>query len=176
MWGVSKSLAGYSQQDAHEFFISVLNEIHNNSGLLFWCRVVKLLGFKSQPCPCIVHETFSGILQSNVKCMGCGNITTTLDPFLDISLELKTQQSKTFSLLGVNYDCTLLDCLERYSNSQYLGSNPFRFTQSEPLGTDQYRCIRCGNRQEATKQLSMKLLPPILSFQMKASVSNSHFS
>ncbi|KAJ3272912.1 hypothetical protein HDV01_005109 [Terramyces sp. JEL0728] len=30
MWMSQKHLAGYSQQDAHEFFISVLDEIHNN--------------------------------------------------------------------------------------------------------------------------------------------------
>ena len=33
-WAAASNLASYSQQDAHEFFISVLNEIHNNSGLL----------------------------------------------------------------------------------------------------------------------------------------------
>jgi ubiquitin carboxyl-terminal hydrolase 22/27/51 len=32
MWTYSQELAGYEQQDAHEFFISLLNGIHQHSG------------------------------------------------------------------------------------------------------------------------------------------------
>ncbi len=67
------------------------------------------------PCECIIHETFSGVLQSNVKCLGCHNVTTTLDPFIDISLELRRE--KADSLIekhGIKYDSTLLDCLSKY--------------------------------------------------------------
>jgi len=31
MWMSSSDLAGYAQQDAHEFFISALNQIHAKS-------------------------------------------------------------------------------------------------------------------------------------------------
>lgn len=37
MWLSLKELAGYAQQDAHEFFISALNQIHADSeGILWW--------------------------------------------------------------------------------------------------------------------------------------------
>ena len=49
-----------------------------------------------------------------------------------------------------------------------------RYTQSETLGTNQYQCFRCGQNQEATKQLSIKKLPPVLSFQIK--VDNLHLT
>lgn len=50
---------------------------------------------------------------------------------------------------------SLADCLDRY-------------THPEKLGTNEYNCSKCGKTgQEATKQLSMKVLPPVLSFQLK---------
>lgn len=50
---------------------------------------------------------------------------------------------------------SLVECLERY-------------TRAERLGANQYSCSKCGNTfQEATKQLSMLKLPPVLCFQLK---------
>lgn len=46
-------------------------------------------------------------------------------------------------------------------------SNICRFTNEEALGINQYTCSICGRPQIATKQLSLKLIPPILCFQFK---------
>lgn len=96
-WRASSELAGYAQQDAHEFFITALNQIHATSR-----------GSTSVSCDCIIHNTFSGQLQSEVKCERCGIVTTTVDPMLDISLELEGQQSEAGA------DNTLDSCLRRY--------------------------------------------------------------
>jgi ubiquitin carboxyl-terminal hydrolase 22/27/51 len=77
-WKASAELSGYAQQDAHEFFISTLNLIHSTSR-----------GSTNVSCNCIIHSTFAGSLQSDVKCERCHNVTSTIDPILDISLELK---------------------------------------------------------------------------------------
>ncbi|KAJ7620961.1 hypothetical protein FB45DRAFT_927988 [Roridomyces roridus] len=131
-WRKSAELAGYAQQDAHEFFISTLNHIHSN------CR-----GSTNVSCNCIIHLTFAGQLQSDVVCERCRNVTSTVDPMLDISLELK------------GTDNTIAACLKRY-------------TQPEKLGAKQYSCAKCGKgAQEASKRLSIKKLPPVLSFQFK---------
>ncbi|CAO3624062.1 unnamed protein product [Mucor fragilis] len=178
MWMSLKELAGYAQQDAHEFFISALNNIHAG------CEEQKL-----SHCECIIHKTFAGLLQSNVTCLRCRNITTTCDPMLDISLGLRPVEKKkkqapgsaaannSSKLLGGNNSNgvadkngrrfsaddatrgkqgnTLLDCLDRY-------------TQPEKLGPNEYSCSKCGNTfQEATKQLSIKRIPPVLSIQLK---------
>jgi ubiquitin carboxyl-terminal hydrolase 22/27/51 len=95
-WRASSELAGYAQQDAHEFFITALNQIHAT------CR-----GSTNVSCNCIIHNTFSGQLQSEVKCERCGNVTTTVDPMLDISLELEGEDSES----GV--ENTLASCLRR---------------------------------------------------------------
>ncbi|KAL1932778.1 hypothetical protein VTP01DRAFT_8456 [Rhizomucor pusillus] len=173
MWMSVKELAGYAQQDAHEFFISALNNIHTG------CE-----GHTMNDCKCVIHKTFAGLLQSNVTCLRCGNVTTTVDPMLDISLDLRPSEKKkkvtplqstgNASTLnawsktekdGQEFSAansarrskgnTLMDCLDRY-------------TQPEKLGPNVYSCGKCGNTfQEATKQLSIKRLPPVLSFQLK---------
>lgn len=84
-WKASAELSGHAQQDAHEFFISVLNQIHSTSR-----------GSTNVSCNCVVHSTFSGQLQSDVKCERCSNIRSTVDPMMDISLEInKSNNGRT---------------------------------------------------------------------------------
>ncbi|KAF9048837.1 cysteine proteinase [Panaeolus papilionaceus] len=137
-WKASAELAGYAQQDAHEFFISALNQIHQTSR-----------GCTNVSCNCIIHSTFAGQLQSDVKCERCGNITSTIDPMLDISLELKSRTG------------------EAPSSENTLGACLRRFTQPEKLGSKEYSCAKCGKAHEASKRLSIRKLPPVLSFQFK---------
>ncbi|KAJ6568652.1 hypothetical protein B0H19DRAFT_1024019 [Mycena capillaripes] len=138
-WRKSVELSGYQQQDAHEFFISTLNHIHSTSR-----------GSTNVSCNCIIHSTFAGQLQSDVVCQRCGNVTSTVDPMLDISLELRGKAGEVMS--GEN---TLTGCLKRY-------------TQPEKLDPKQYRCAKCGKAaHEVSKRLSIRKLPPVLSFQLK---------
>ncbi|CAO3574875.1 unnamed protein product [Mortierella alpina] len=150
MWMSSSDLAGYAQQDAHEFFISALNQIHAKSP-----------SAKLHHCSCVIHKTFAGVLQSDVTCLNCANVTSAFDPILDISLDLRpTKRSKLHKVRGLSDERndgpnSLADCLDRY-------------THPEKLGTNEYNCSKCGKTgQEATKQLSMKVIPPVLSFQLK---------
>ncbi|KAH7928110.1 cysteine proteinase [Leucogyrophana mollusca] len=138
-WKVSAEVSGYSQQDAHEFFITALNQIHGT------CR-----GSTNISCNCIIHSTFAGQLQSDVTCERCGNVTSTVDPMLDISLELKGKTGE-----AVSGDNTLAGCLRR-------------FTKPEKLGAKEYSCSKCTKvSPEAVKRLSIRKLPPVLSFQFK---------
>ena len=95
-WKSLSDLSGYAQQDAHEFFIHTLNQIHQTSR-----------GFTNVSCNCVIHSTFAGQLQSDVKCERCGNMTSTVDPMLDISLELKVKGGEA------NSDNSLAACLRR---------------------------------------------------------------
>ena len=45
-------------------------------------------------CHCVVHQTFAGLLQSNVTCLKCGNVSSAYDPMLDISLDLLQPEKK----------------------------------------------------------------------------------
>lgn len=62
IWGNASHLAGYDQQDAHEFFIAILDALHLHFASLY-------IG---TACNCIVDVTFLGRLQSTITCTVCG--------------------------------------------------------------------------------------------------------
>uniref|UniRef100_T1ITV3 Ubiquitin carboxyl-terminal hydrolase n=1 Tax=Strigamia maritima TaxID=126957 RepID=T1ITV3_STRMM len=114
VWTHARHLAGYEQQDAHEFFIAALDGTNGISN--------------SNPhhCNCIIDQIFTGGLQSDVVCLSCNGVSTTIDPFWDISLDLGSKKtnnasgdsSNSNSIDAESDDCeatSLLDCLERYS-------------------------------------------------------------
>jgi ubiquitin carboxyl-terminal hydrolase 22/27/51 len=90
MWKSSTELAGYSQQDAHEALVSLRQGIHSSTR-----------GSTQTACNCVVHDAFGGMLQSSVRCVKCGNVTQTVDPILDIPLEVRGEDN-------------LAGCLRRY--------------------------------------------------------------
>ncbi|KZO89901.1 cysteine proteinase [Calocera viscosa TUFC12733] len=144
MWLTTTELAGYAQQDAHEFYLAALHQIHASSR-----------GSTNVSCNCVIHSTFAGQLQSEVVCGECGNVTTTVDPMLDISLDLKgVAGSKSKPPLGVMDENTLGACLRRYTRHEKL--------------PHEYNCGECGKMTNgATKRLSFRKLPPVLAFHFK---------
>ncbi|KAL0568143.1 hypothetical protein V5O48_013850 [Marasmius crinis-equi] len=138
-WRESPELSGYAQHDAHEFFYLALNSIHSSSK-----------GSTNISCNCIIHTTFAGQLQSDITCERCRNVTTKVDPTFDISLELKDKDKG-----GDGENNTLMACLRR-------------FTQPEKLGNKEYSCDKCRKgAHDANKRLTIRQLPPVLTFQLK---------
>lgn len=83
------------------------------------------------------------------------------DPFMDLSLDLKTQSKKKKVDVDKVADIVPVDvkeCLER-------------FTGKEKLPSGEYTCQKCGgSQQNATKQLSVQKLPPVLTIHLKVSL------
>ncbi|KAM7267330.1 hypothetical protein ACFE04_009496 [Oxalis oulophora] len=168
-WQHAANLASYEQQDAHEFFISMLDRIHEKVEK----DKRKAMNIGSGDC-CIAHRVFSGILRSDVMCMSCGFTSTTYDPCIDISLDLepslgsssaKSASTKTQHTCNGEADSTkstqncgistLIGCLDR-------------FTRPERLGSDQkFFCQQCKVRQESLKQMSIRKLPLVSCFHIK---------
>lgn len=169
IWNHAKHLAGYEQQDAHEFFIATLDVLHRH------CVKAKSehesksnssggSGGNSSStsnsnanathcygqCNCIIDQIFTGMLQSDVVCQACNGVSTTFDPFWDISLDL----GETTTHGGVTPK-TLIDCLERYTRAEHLGS------------AAKIKCSTCKSYQESTKQFSLRTLPSVVSFHLK---------
>ncbi|KAI3713647.1 hypothetical protein L1987_72230 [Smallanthus sonchifolius] len=152
-WRLSENLACYEQQDAHEFFMSVLDRIHEKEGK------TRNTNKDNGECHCVVHRAFSGLLRSDVTCTTCGYTSTTYDPCVDISLDFNTNvdhispnKPQKSTDLGVS---TLTSCLDL-------------FTRPEKLGSDQkLYCQNCQERHESVKQMSIKRLPLVLCLHVK---------
>lgn len=131
-WKTNKSLAGYSEQDAHEFWQFLVNQLHHD--------LTGANNHNSSSCDCVVHKAFSSDLQSAITCLECGNVTKTIDPIIDLSLEISDNSG-------------LIDCLGN-------------FTKSENLDI-KYSCSNCQTRTNATKKLTILKFPNVLSIQLK---------
>lgn len=93
----------------------------------------------------------------------CSGVSTTVDPFWDISLDLGPSPSTkvtTGSGTG-SIPTSLQDCLERFTRAEHLGSSA------------KIKCSRCLSYQESTKQLTMKKLPIVASFHLKVPIEKS---
>ncbi len=97
IWRSSSEMAGYEQQDAHEFLICLRSSLH------------KALNGQQFNCGCIIHNLFAGVLQSDLTCPLCRNRTETYDPFLDISLDLVHHG---------DYMNSIEDCLENFTKTE----------------------------------------------------------
>ncbi|KAJ3677250.1 hypothetical protein LUZ60_002974 [Juncus effusus] len=161
-WRHSSDLASYEQQDAHEFFISILDRIHDNL-----VEDQHKSHNNGQGECCIAHRVFSGILRSDVICTQCGFTSTTFDPCIDISLDLDSSQTLNNNNKNNNHtnnnnnkqnqivSTTLMRCLEK-------------FTRAERLDNEQkFYCQKCKDKKESLKQMSIKRLPLIISFHIK---------
>lgn len=155
IWNHARHLAGYEQQDAHEFFIATLDILHHH------CKNAQTPSEKEKDkkealatnnpakCSCIIDQIFTGRLQSDVVCQSCLNVSTTIDPFWDISLDLGEVSH------GCGPPTTLVDCLTRFTRAEHLGS------------AAKIKCSTCKTYQESTKKLSMRTLPIVASFHLK---------
>lgn len=150
VWTHARHLAGYEQQDAHEFFISTLDILHRHCKGPEANSQDEALVNNPHNCDCIIDQIFTGYLQSDVVCQLCYNVSTTIDPFWDISLDISPTTAHF-----VGEPRTLNDCLKRFTRREYLGSSA------------KIKCSKCKSYQESTKQLSMKKLPIVASFHLK---------
>ncbi|KAI9680762.1 MAG: hypothetical protein M1817_004202 [Caeruleum heppii] len=150
-WQHKQEFAGCKQQDAHEYFQFLVDQLH--------CEIsADSEGIVPERCPCIIHRTYSGQLRSDVTCRSCKNVTTKEDPMMDLSLDLRMQVKKQkLDHVGSVSEArlSLHSCLRSY-------------TSPEKLGEASYRCTNCsGSPHHVTKQLSIKRLPPVLCIQLK---------
>jgi ubiquitin carboxyl-terminal hydrolase 22/27/51 len=145
-WMASKDLAGYRQQDAHEFLIALLNLSHYNREYKTGVNTeISLFMDNALPtCGCWMHQLFQGVLQSSVTCTNCGFVSTAFDPFLDVSLDIGGQWTveirPALTDLNTRPILTLTDCLEHY-------------THREKLGCMQYQCKNCRTTSQVSEDV-----------------------
>ncbi|KAJ5905164.1 uncharacterized protein N7473_002080 [Penicillium subrubescens] len=150
-WDASREMAGYRQQDAHEYFQFLVNALHAATP-----GHSESYGTK---CECFFHRTFYGELRSSVMCHKCGKTTHTYDPMADLSLDVQLQNKKRkLGRSTATGTGTLLSCLESFIAVEDLQHH----TEAA------YHCEKCGNTpQRASKRLQINKLPSILCMQLK---------
>lgn len=163
-WKGGGSLAGYSQQDAHEFLGFILDSLHEAITDSDEKEDGNDTQKKTESCDCIIHQTFSGLMRSTVTCSECKNTNTTSEPFMDLSLDIKTTgfvtKKKKLALTNAvqtikeAIPMDLRECLDR-------------FTSTETLTSENYTCRKCNAPKEAKKKLSLTQLPPVLPIHLK---------
>lgn len=158
-WRGGGSLAGYSQQDAHEYLGFVLNSLHAAN-----TDSDEESQKDGKDCTCVVHQTFGGLLRSTVTCSKCKNVTTAVDPFMDLSLDIRNQvtQTKKKKLALINGTQTVKEVLP-----MDLAECLDRFTSAETLSSADYHCRKCDSQQSATKKFSLSRLPPMIPIHLK---------
>ncbi|QEU60034.1 Ubp8 [Kluyveromyces lactis] len=133
-WHINHHLVGSSQQDAHEYWQFLLNQLHTDHARVFGSS-------KAPDCQCITHRIFQGYLKNTLQCSQCGFSKTTIDPIMDLSLEIKNNPK-------------LEDCLDH-------------FQREETLTDFHYECQNCKQNQGVVKQLTLHKAPNVLVIQLK---------
>lgn len=146
MWCAVDSLAGYAQQDAHEFYMALLDTLHNilNNNNNKSEQQTNPSNYHNN-CDCVVHNTYSGKLRSDVICDICRQCSTTIEPIFDLSLDIPYTE----------YAPSLEQCLEQYTSVERLENSHKLF------------CKHCNTYQSANKQMSLHQLPPVVTIQIK---------
>lgn len=140
-----ENLVTTKEQDAHEFFQFLAEELHERNG-----DGKKPETGSEHSCNCIIHQTFYGKLQRQTTCQSCGGVTNAVESFLDLSLGLDSLSQKRNKKTRASL--TLQECLDE----EYIKSDKC-----------EYRCRNCDSMQQARRDNSIKLLPNTLSIQLK---------
>jgi ubiquitin carboxyl-terminal hydrolase 22/27/51 len=146
-----ENLVTTKEQDAHEFFQFLAEELHERNG-----DGKRPETGSEHSCNCIIHQTFYGKLQNQTTCQNCGGVTNAVESFLDLSLGLENlSRKKGKKETKGEPSLTLQDCLD----DEYI-----KYDKCE------YRCRNCNSSQQARRDHSIKLLPNVLSIQLKVSL------
>jgi len=165
VWRHAEYLAGYEQQDAHEFLMFLLDKLQLHLSSPAAAAASAAAGGKETPllprgrarartgtdAVELVPHIFEGKMQSKVTCSGCGHTSFSYDPFFDVPLSLLSAKVAAFQ----GGSQTLANCLRS-------------FTQPEPLnGSSSFTCSKCSQSSLCTKQLSFHRLPLVCTIQLK---------
>ncbi|XP_068266627.1 ubiquitin carboxyl-terminal hydrolase 50 [Nyctibius grandis] len=135
-----------TQQDAQEFLICVLTELHEALKKSSRRRCIpRAKGSRERIIETsIITELFEGQLSYDITCLECKTTTARSESFTFLSLPIPSKQT-----------CSLQDCLEHF------------FQQDTLTSSNQIHCCSCGTKQDATVKTSISKAPQIIIFHLK---------
>lgn len=172
MWLSSKELAGYSEQDAHEFYLAAINKMHGDSHE----TKHQELNANIQNCECIMHKTFGGCFQSRIKCSQCDMSSDREEHMVEWQLHLrglvtnqkkkngtKGSQESNSSEMDVDKN-SLEDCLDRYCEKEQLPGFKCEDCEIRLLNEDDPSDKVKASINSCSRTTTCKKLPPVLTF------------
>ncbi|KAM4715717.1 ubiquitin carboxyl-terminal hydrolase 42 [Anableps anableps] len=132
---IAKHFRYGSQEDAHEFLRYTVDAMQKS------CLPGTKLDRQTQATT-FIHQVFGGYLRSRVKCLNCKSVSDTFDPFLDITLEIKTAPSVS-------------KALEQFVKPEQLD------------GENAYKCTKCKKMVTASKRFTIHRSPNVLTLSLK---------
>lgn len=143
-WENTLYMASAVQHDAHECFIALLDTMHKQAMIQNKNdKDIKHL----ENCQCIIHKMFKGVLQSDITCQSCKNISSKIDIINDIPIYFSMDEKGKYPS-----NITLMECLEQFGQVELLND---------------LDCTNCQTKKLSTKQLTLKHLPIVLCFILK---------
>ncbi|KAM6541955.1 hypothetical protein CsatB_006402 [Cannabis sativa] len=132
---------GYGrQEDAHEFMRFAIDTMQ--SVCLDEFGGEKAVPPSSQETTLIQH-IFGGHLQSQVICTKCDNVSNQYENMMDLTVEIHGEAA------------SLEECLDQFTVKEWLH------------GDNMYKCDRCNDYVKASKRLTVKRAPNILTIALK---------
>ncbi|XP_006895374.1 PREDICTED: putative ubiquitin carboxyl-terminal hydrolase 50-like [Elephantulus edwardii] len=139
-----------TQQDAQEFLIYVLSELHE-ALKKFYQRRSREKGSPQRCCrkvatteSSIITRLFEGQLSYGIVCLKCENCTYKNEVFTVLSLPVPSQ-----------CECSLQDCLQCF------------FQQDTLSWKNQIHCSFCETKQESTSKARISKAPKVIIFHLK---------
>uniref|UniRef100_A0A667Y7P6 USP domain-containing protein n=1 Tax=Myripristis murdjan TaxID=586833 RepID=A0A667Y7P6_9TELE len=124
-----------NQEDAHEFLRYIVSAMQSS------CLRGTELDMRTQETS-FIHQVFGGYLRSRVECLNCKAVSDTLEPFMDVALEIQTVPSVT-------------KALEQFVRPEQLG------------GENAYKCSECKKMVTASKRLTIHHSSNVLTVALK---------
>ena len=141
MRAVVKHFRPGRQEDAHEYLLGLIEAVQSAS-LRVAAKARGETPSQRLAETTEVQQLFGGHLHSQVVCHACRKASSSYEPFLDLSLELKNAP-------------TVTECLRRFTATEKLN------------GDNQFRCPHCQALADASKRLQVNAPPRVLVLQLK---------
>ncbi|KFV58313.1 Putative ubiquitin carboxyl-terminal hydrolase 50, partial [Gavia stellata] len=138
-----------TQQDAQEFLICVLNELHEalkkvRAQLCKRCVTDAKISRQSVSETSIITQLFEGQLSYGITCLECKTTTNRPESFTVLSLPIPSKSV-----------CSLEDCLKCFFQQDTLSLN------------NQIHCSSCGTKQDAAVKGTITKAPQVIIFHLK---------
>jgi ubiquitin C-terminal hydrolase len=146
VWKKSQVFRPYEQNDAHEFIVFLLDQLHEE-------MKVPAQGFQNQQDlditkaekswikymeqnSSLVSREFQGLLKNSLVCLNCKKIKERFEPFMYLSLSIP-----------VNGESSIEKCLKDFQDEDLLDGN------------NRWFCKNCGSLEETTKKTEFARVP-----------------